>query len=122
MNMKATVCAFALLTAFGLAFTAAAQVPAGSTGECKDGTCSSASSKRGAGAGHGGVKDGYSEKKMEATTPGAAAPRVGMDNQDHEKDASKRPAESTGTPSATAAALVGDTICALTMLLLITYH
>jgi hypothetical protein len=100
--MKATVCAFALLTAFGLAFTAAAQMPAGSAGECKDGTYSSAWSKRGACAGHGGVKDWYGEKKMEATMPGAAAPRAGMDHQ--QKDASKRSAESIGTLNTTAAA------------------
>jgi hypothetical protein len=36
-----------------------AQAPTGSTGECKDGTYTSAASKRGACAGHGGVKDWY---------------------------------------------------------------
>ncbi len=47
----------------GLALTVStasnAQAPAGSTGECKDGSYTSAESKRGACAAHGGVKDWY---------------------------------------------------------------
>ena len=64
--------------------TGNAQAPGGSTGECKDGTYTSAESKRGACAGHGGVKDWYSNTapakapamapaKPAATTPSAPA-------------------------------------------------
>lgn len=38
-----------------------AQAPAGSTGQCKDGSYTSAETKRGACAGHGGVKDWYAQ-------------------------------------------------------------
>lgn len=47
----------------GLALTVSAasnaQAPAGSTGECKDGTYTTSESKRGARAAHGGVKAWY---------------------------------------------------------------
>jgi pyruvate/2-oxoglutarate dehydrogenase complex dihydrolipoamide acyltransferase (E2) component len=59
-----------------------AQAPTGSTGECKDGSYTTATSKRGACSGHGGVKDWYSSaaaaapaaKSSAAPAPAPAAP------------------------------------------------
>jgi hypothetical protein len=66
------------IIAAGLVVTATcnAQAPSGSTGECKDGSYTSAESKRGACAGHGSVKDWYSTKAPSKTTaePHATAP------------------------------------------------
>lgn len=71
-----------------------AQAPAGSTGECKDGSYTSAASKRGACSGHGGVKDWYSTapaaKSAAPMAPAAAAPAA--------------PAAKTAAPMAPAAA------------------
>lgn len=60
------VMSLAFFVGLGAATSALAQAPAGSTGECKDGTYTSAESKRGACRGHGGVKTWYAENKSEA--------------------------------------------------------
>jgi len=71
-------CAF-----FSIALTvstaANAQAPAGSTGECKDGTYTNAESKRGACAAHGGVKDWYvtaAPAKSSAAPPAPATAKA----------------------------------------------
>jgi hypothetical protein len=56
------------LVSMGVGFTvlfagvALAEAPAGSTGECKDGSYTANATKRGACSGHGGVKDWYGSK------------------------------------------------------------
>ncbi len=93
MNMKATIVSMSVGAAVMFAGVAYAQAPAGSTGECKDGTYTSNATKRGACAGHKGVKTWYAtqdasksektpkaaketkaEKAAEATAAKSAAP------------------------------------------------
>ena len=67
MKITAVVTSLVLLAGLALGSSAFAQAPSGSTGQCKDGTYTSAESKRGACAGHGGVKEWYAtDKKSES--------------------------------------------------------
>jgi len=78
-----------------LPVTSNAQAPSGSTGECKDGTYTSAASKSGACSGHGGVKAWYSgtPAAKAPTTPAANAPVT---------PAATPPAARTSAPSSAA--------------------
>ena len=62
--------AFACLLAGPAAYAQQPSAPAGSTGQCKDGSYTSTATKRGACKGHKGVKEWYST----ASTPAAKAP------------------------------------------------
>jgi hypothetical protein len=77
--MKVTVALAIIAAGLLVATSSSAQAPKGSTGECKDGTYTSAESKRGACAGHGGVKDWYSTTapaKATAAPPASAATKT----------------------------------------------
>jgi hypothetical protein len=93
---------------------AAAQAPAGSTGQCKDGSYTSAASKQGACKGHQGVKEWYAAEapattKAPATVavpepgpvaaPSAASPKVATPTP-----APVAPQSTKASPSAKAAA------------------
>jgi len=80
--------------------TTTAAAPAGSTGSCKDGTFTSASSKRGACSGHGGVKDWYPDQQAAAPT---AAPPPPTSTAPRSTTTTAAPTEQTGTMRSTTA-------------------
>ena len=67
--MRTAIRLMAVATGLLAAQVAVAQAPAGSTGQCKDGTYSTAASKQGACRGHQGVKEWYAAD----AAPAAAA-------------------------------------------------
>jgi Protein of unknown function (DUF3761) len=71
--MKTAIRLMAVATGLLAAQVAVAQAPAGSTGQCKDGTYSTAASKQGACRGHQGVKEWYAAAPATPATPAAAA-------------------------------------------------
>jgi hypothetical protein len=73
MQLKSLWAPVALVVGLTFGSTVAAQAPAGSTGECKDGTYTSAEKKRGACAAHGGVKSWYGDKKAASSTSKSSA-------------------------------------------------
>jgi hypothetical protein len=93
MNVKLALASLVTAAALASAHAAYAQAPSGSTGLCKDGTYSSAEKKRGACAGHGGVKQWYGTHDAEAPS---ASPPPGSTARTPEREAA------THTPTARA--------------------
>jgi len=97
----------AMTLAFGGATLAAQGKPADATAQCKDGTYSTATTKRGACSGHGGVKTWFADKSAKSDTKAAGkeAKAVGKETKDATKDAAK----GTAGAAAGAAAAAGKT-------------
>jgi hypothetical protein len=72
--MNSAIRLMAVATGLLVVQVAAAQAPAGSTGQCKDGTYTSAASKQGACRGHQGVKEWYAAEAPAAAKTPASAP------------------------------------------------
>jgi len=106
MSAKTLVARATLLLAAGMtAALAWAQAPQGSTGECKDGTYTTAPSKRGACSGHGGVKDWYEAKKGESKA--APAPKATTEAQAPATTTTAKPAPTKTSEMPTSAAAGG---------------
>jgi hypothetical protein len=99
MKTASLVVCSALLVGLAASSRSLAQAPAGSTGECKDGTYTTAESKRGACAGHGGVKSWFvtdkksDNEKTEKTTKSSSK----------KTESESKSAATTAAPAAAAA-------------------
>ncbi len=96
--MKIGLTMMALAAGLVSAATAYAEAPPGSTGECKDGTYTEAASKRGACAGHGGVKAWFA--KSDAAAKATAAPAGAPPTPATAAPATAAPAAAAATPAA----------------------
>ena len=93
------------LAALAASSASLAQAPAGSTGECKDGTYTTAETKRGACASHGGVKSWFVTDKKAETEKASTSKSSSKKTESESKPAATTaaPAAATAAPAAAAA-------------------
>jgi len=81
--------------AFGAPQLLAQSEPANATGQCKDGTYTTAKSKKGACSSHGGVQTWYASAKADAKAAGSATKDAAKDVGNAAKDAGKATKDAT---------------------------
>jgi hypothetical protein len=106
MNIRTALVSTSVGFALAFAGIAFAQAPAGSTGECKDGSYTTNATKRGACSGHKGVKEWYGSKgESQAEKAPKAARTTKAEKAAAEKSASEPAAPSKSSRAAGAGAM-----------------
>lgn len=101
MNIKTLTLPLAFVASLAVSSVGFAQAPAGSTAECKDGTYTSVETKRGACAGHKGVKEWYGAKsEAKSAKSDAKSAKAEAKAAKAEAKAAKTEAKSTGAMTA----------------------
>jgi hypothetical protein len=104
MKLNTFVLPIAFLGSLAVSSVTLAQAPAGSTGQCKDGTYTSVEKKRGACAGHKGVKEWFgAEAKSEAKSAKSAKSEAKATGAKSEAKATGAKSESKATGAKTEA-------------------
>jgi hypothetical protein len=104
MKLNTFVLPIAFLGSLAVSSVTLAQAPAGSTGQCKDGTYTSVEKKRGACAGHKGVKEWFgAEAKSEAKSAKSAKSESNATGAKSEAKATGAKSESKATGAKTEA-------------------
>ncbi|HXU66167.1 MAG TPA: DUF3761 domain-containing protein [Casimicrobiaceae bacterium] len=104
MNVRTALVSTGVGFALAFAGIAFAQAPAGSTGECKDGSYTTNATKRGACSGHKGVKEWYGSK---GESQAEKAPKAARTTKAEKAAAEKSAAEATAPSKSSRAAGAG---------------